>query len=73
MILPKKRFTDEEDKTLFELSHTMPIGTIKARLNDKPTDTYYKDVLSTNSISVYDNWKAISTNTTVCAIHCRRG
>ena len=65
-----KRITDEQDKTLFELSHTMPIGTIKAGLDDKPTDSYYQEILRTNSISVYDNWKAISLLDSFTRLSC---
>ncbi len=65
-----KRITEESDETLFELSHTMPIGSIRTDLNDKPTTAYYAEVLSKNSISIYENWKAISLLDSFTRISC---
>ena len=65
-----KRFTEAEDNIIFELSHTMPIGTINAGVDDKPADSYYREILNTNSISIYDNWKAISLLDSFTRISC---
>lgn len=65
-----KKIGEAENKTLFELSHTMPIGTIQAGLNDKPTDSYYQEIMTSNSISIYDNWKAISLLDSFTRISC---
>jgi hypothetical protein len=66
----KKRFTEEEDITLFELSHAMPIGTIRSGMSDKPTDEYFQQILKAHSISVYDNWKAISLLDSFTRLSC---
>jgi hypothetical protein len=65
-----KAFSDKEEALLFELSHLMPIGTIIGNLKDKPSAAYYKDVLAKNSISVYDNWRAISLLDSFTRISC---
>lgn len=66
----KKGFTEDEDITLFELSHAMPIGTIRSGMSDKPTDAYYNQILNAHSISVYDNWKAISLLDSFTRLSC---
>jgi hypothetical protein len=64
------KIQETEDQTLFELAHTMPIGTIQSNLNDKPTEPYFLDTMNKNSISVYENWKAISLLDSFTRISC---
>jgi hypothetical protein len=65
-----KALSENEEASLFELSHMMPIGTIKNRLKDMPSKEYYSEVLDNNSIRVYDNWRAISLLDSFTRISC---
>lgn len=64
------RFSKTEDQALFELAHTMPAGTIQADLNDKPSDVYYHQIMNSNTIAIYDNWKAICLLDSFTRISC---
>jgi hypothetical protein len=66
----KKCFTPSFDETLFELSHAMPVGTISSDGSDRPTESYFQDVLKQNAIFIYANWKAISLHDSFTRLSC---
>jgi len=66
----EKIFSQAQDRTLFELAHAMPIGTITSGLSDNPTTTYFDTVMDKSTISVYNNWKAISLLDSFIRISC---
>jgi hypothetical protein len=66
----EKRFTSSLDNTLFEISHVMSVGTISSGSKDSPTASYFESVMAANSISVYENWKAVSLLDSFTRISC---
>lgn len=52
-------FTAELDKTLFNLSHVLPVGTTQSSIY-QPSEKYFDEVMEKNTISVFGNWKAIA-------------
>jgi len=56
----QSNFNEEGERTLFELAHAMPLGSVITRSNESPTQEYYQKVIREQSIEVYANWKAIS-------------
>jgi len=56
------------DHTLFEISHALPSGS-SSETAYSPSPEYYKEVMS-NSISVFQNWKAIALFDTFTRISC---
>jgi hypothetical protein len=61
-------FNDSLDHTLFEISHALPFGS-SLDMAYSPSPEYYKEVMS-NSISVFQNWKAIALFDTFTRISC---
>ena len=66
----RSEFNTEMDRTLFELAHAMPVGTINRGLSDKPTDVYFDTVMKRSSIFIYNNWKAIGLLDSFTRISC---
>ena len=49
-----------EDNMLFEIGTFSPIGSVGGTDNNSPSEKYFTQIISDNSISVYYNWKALA-------------
>jgi len=51
--------TNELDALLYEIGNTAPIGSSQGGFDLSPSTDYYKKLLSTSKISVFNNWTAL--------------
>jgi hypothetical protein len=70
----KLEFSDlyNEDNLLYELGTCSPIGTTIGYGNIhalRPSQSYYRDLISTNKISVFENWSALCLFDTFTVLH----
>ena len=68
--LGKDRWSsDNVDQLLFEIGTTAPIGSSDGKSVDSPSETFFKEMMSRDTLSVYNNWKALflfDTTTIIC-------
>lgn len=61
--------SDNIDRLLFEIGTTAPIGSYDGKSVDSPSEAFFKDMMSKDTLSVYNNWKALflfDTTTIIC-------
>lgn len=51
-----------DDTLLYELATFCPVGVVKGNSNMTPSNKYYEEIMDKNSISAYNNWKALALN-----------
>jgi len=61
-----------DDKVLYEIATSSPIGTVDTTSHYRPSTSYFNDIVEHNTVSAYDNWKAMALNDsfTYLASHC---
>lgn len=58
----------EMNDLLFELGTVSPFGSKTVKNSFSPSEQYFQQIINENSISVFDNWKALSLNDTFTRI-----
>ena len=61
--------SDNVDRLLFEIGTTAPIGSYDGKSLDSPSESFFKEMMSRDTLSVYNNWKALflfDTMTIIC-------
>lgn len=54
--------TEPDDALLYEIASFCPIGVVHGNSSMSPSESYFNEMMQSNSVSAYNNWKALALN-----------